>query len=100
MEKVKIMIVDDSRVSRVMLANELNRTNFEVVAQAKNAAEAVQLYEKHHPALVTMDMQPPHLRDRSGSEDCHDFGDEGREPHGARPRDRHQRIPAEAGQYE
>ena len=41
MEKVKIMIVDDSRVSRVMLANELNRTNFEVVAQAKNAAEAV-----------------------------------------------------------
>ena len=59
MEKVKIMIVDDSRVSRVMLANELNRTNFEVVAQAKNAAEAVELYEKHHPALVTMDMNLP-----------------------------------------
>ena len=41
MEKVKIMIVDDSRVSRTMLANELNRTNFDVVAQAKDAAEAV-----------------------------------------------------------
>lgn len=59
MEKVKIMIVDDSRVSRTMLANELNRTNFEVVAQAKNAAEAVSLYEKMHPALVTMDMNLP-----------------------------------------
>lgn len=59
MEKVKIMIVDDSRVSRVMLANELNRTNFEVVAQAKNAAEAVELYSEHHPSLVTMDMNLP-----------------------------------------
>ena len=59
MEKVKVMIVDDSRVSRVMLANELNRTNFEVVAQAKNAAEAVQLYEEQHPSLVTMDMNLP-----------------------------------------
>ena len=59
MEKVRIMIVDDSRVSRTMLANELNRTNFEVVAQAKNAAEAVSLYEKMHPALVTMDMNLP-----------------------------------------
>ena len=59
MEKVTVMIVDDSRVSRVMLANELNRTNFEVVAQAKNAAEAVQLYEEQHPSLVTMDMNLP-----------------------------------------
>lgn len=56
MEKVKIMIVDDSRVSRTMLANELNRTNFDVVAQAKDAAEAVRLYEETHPSLVTMDI--------------------------------------------
>lgn len=53
------MIVDDSRVSRAMLARNLARTNFEVVAQAKNAAEAVELYATYRPAVVTMDMNLP-----------------------------------------
>lgn len=59
MEKVSVMIVDDSKVSRAMLAGQLSKTNFEVVAQAKNAAEAVELYGKVHPAVVTMDMNLP-----------------------------------------
>ncbi|MCI6158332.1 MAG: response regulator [Selenomonadaceae bacterium] len=59
MEKVKVMIVDDSRVGRAMLVKNLQRTNFEVVAQAKNAAEAVELYAAYHPAVVTMDMNLP-----------------------------------------
>ncbi len=59
MEKVKVMIVDDSRVSRAVLAKNLARTNFEVVAQAKNAAEAVELYATYRPAVVTMDMNLP-----------------------------------------
>ena len=59
MEKVKVMIVDDSRVSRAMLSNNLAKTNFEVVAMAKDAAEAVKLYEEYNPDLVTMDMNLP-----------------------------------------
>ena len=59
MEKVKVMIVDDSRVSRLMLANNLAKTNFEVVAMAKDAAEALKLYEEENPDLVTMDMNLP-----------------------------------------
>ena len=59
MEKVKVMIVDDSKVSRAMLEGNLSRTNFEVCAQAKNAAEAVALYEQFKPAVVTMDMNLP-----------------------------------------
>ena len=59
MEKVKVMIVDDSRVSRAMLSNNLAKTNFEVVAMAKDAAEAVKLYEEYSPDLVTMDMNLP-----------------------------------------
>ena len=59
MEKVKVMIVDDSKVSRAMLEGNLSRTNFEVCAQAKNAAEAVALYEQYRPAVVTMDMNLP-----------------------------------------
>ena len=53
------MIVDDSKVSRAMIEGNLSRTNFEVCAQAKNAAEAVALYEQFKPAVVTMDMNLP-----------------------------------------
>ena len=59
MEKVKVMIVDDSKISRTILANHLSKTNFEVVAQAKDAADAIKLYREHNPELVTMDMNLP-----------------------------------------
>ncbi len=59
MEKVKVMIVDDSKMSRVMLGESLKKTNFEVCAEAKNAAEAITLYAETQPAVVTMDMNLP-----------------------------------------
>ena len=59
MEKVKVMVVDDSKVSRAMLERTLARTNFEVVATAKDAAEAIKLYAEYTPAVVTMDMNLP-----------------------------------------
>lgn len=59
MEKVKVMVVDDSKVSRAMLGKSLSKTNFEVVAMAKDAAEAVEKYEECRPAVVTMDMNLP-----------------------------------------
>ena len=59
MEKVKVMIVDDSKVSRAILSSHLAKTNFEVVAMAKDAAEALQLYQEFNPEIVTMDMNLP-----------------------------------------
>ena len=59
MEKVKVMIVDDSKVSRTILSNHLAKTNFEVVAMAKDAADALKLYQEHGPELITMDMNLP-----------------------------------------
>jgi len=58
-EKVKVMVVDDSKVSRAMLERTLARTNFEVVAMARDAAEAVKMYSEYSPAVVTMDMNLP-----------------------------------------
>jgi len=58
-EKVKVMVVDDSKVSRAMLERTLARTNFEVVAMARDAAEAVKMYSEFSPAVVTMDMNLP-----------------------------------------
>ncbi len=59
MEKIRIMIVDDSRVSCAMLTDILNKTNFVVCGTARNAAEAVELYQELCPAAVTMDMNLP-----------------------------------------
>ena len=59
MEKVKVMIVDDSKVSRTMLSSHLSKTNFEVVAMAKDAADAIKLYQEYNPEIVTMDMNLP-----------------------------------------
>jgi len=58
-EKIKVMIVDDSKISRAMISGHLAKTNFEVCAEAKDASEAVELFDKHRPAIVTMDMNLP-----------------------------------------
>ena len=57
--KVKIMIVDDSRVSQAMLEGILTKAGFDVCAIASNAAEAVEKYKEMRPAAVTMDMNLP-----------------------------------------
>ena len=61
MEKVKVMVVDDSKISRRMLESMLSKTNFEVVALAENGKEALELYAKKHPDVVTMDMNLPDM---------------------------------------
>lgn len=59
MEKVKVMVVDDSKISRMMISSMLAKTNFEVCAVAENGAEAIDLYAKNKPDVVTMDMNLP-----------------------------------------
>lgn len=59
MEKVKVMVVDDSRISRMMISSMLAKTNFEVCAMADTGAQALELYAKTKPDVVTMDMNLP-----------------------------------------
>jgi DNA-binding response OmpR family regulator len=59
MEKVRVMIVDDSRVSRAMIKGHLAKTNFEVCAEAKTVAEAVEMFSEMRPQIITMDMNLP-----------------------------------------
>ena len=59
MNKIKIMIVDDSRVSQAMLEGILTKAGFDVCAIASNAAEAVEKYKETRPVAVTMDMNLP-----------------------------------------
>ncbi len=57
----KILIVDDSRVSRKMLSNMLEKSGFEVVAEAINGKEGYELYAKLSPDVVLMDITMPEM---------------------------------------
>ena len=55
------MIVDDSALIRNRIARDIDNKKFELVAIAKNGQEAIDLFRKHKPSLVTMDITMPML---------------------------------------
>jgi len=55
----RILIVDDAECMRLLLRDFLFSADHEIVAEATNGIEAVQLYKLLRPDLVTMDMTMP-----------------------------------------
>lgn len=59
-EKKRILIVDDAQFTRNMLKNIINKIDqVEVIGEASNGVEAISLYKKLSPDLVTMDLVMP-----------------------------------------
>lgn len=59
---IRVVIADDSLVAREMLAQILmSESDIEVVGQAKDGLEAVEMVERLRPDLVTMDIHMPKL---------------------------------------
>ena len=54
-----ILIADDCEVMQHLLKGFLNSNGYRVVGIAANGEEAVRLYERHSPSLVTMDINMP-----------------------------------------
>lgn len=54
-----ILIVDDSRTSRRILKNILEERGHEIVGEARDGQEAVELYCGLKPDVVTMDITMP-----------------------------------------
>ena len=52
----RILIVDDSSMMRKMITKILEPGGHNIVGEAKNGAEAVELYKSLKPDLVTMDI--------------------------------------------
>ena len=58
--KKKVLIVDDAAFTRNMLKNIINKIEkIEVIGEASNGVEAISLYKKLNPDLVTMDLVMP-----------------------------------------
>ncbi len=52
----KVLIVDDSKLIRNVIKDELTKNGHEIVAEASDGKEAIELYGKLKPDLVTMDI--------------------------------------------
>jgi two-component system chemotaxis response regulator CheY len=58
---VQVLIADDSEFMRNLL-REILEEEHQIVGEAENGVEAVELFEEHHPDLVMMDIAMP-IRD-------------------------------------
>ena len=59
--KVRVMIVDDSKFIYEDIRQNLEDTDFEVVAYCKDGVNAIATYPEVHPDVVTMDIIMPNL---------------------------------------
>ncbi|WP_050614893.1 response regulator [Bacillus testis] len=57
----RILIVDDAKFMRMTLSNILMKAQHEIVGEAENGKQAVELYRECLPDLVTMDITMPEM---------------------------------------
>ncbi|MGJ9381420.1 two-component system response regulator [Salipaludibacillus neizhouensis] len=57
----KVLIVDDAAFMRMMIKDILSKNNFEIIGEAGDGAQAVEMYKEHSPDLVTMDITMPEM---------------------------------------
>jgi len=57
----RVLIVDDAAFMRMMIKDILTKNGFEVVGEAQDGMQAVELYKELTPDLVTMDITMPEM---------------------------------------
>lgn len=58
---MNVLLVDDAAFMRMILKNILTMHNFNVVGEASNGKEAVEMYPNLKPDIVTMDITMPEM---------------------------------------
>ncbi len=61
MQKLKLMIVDDSMLMRRKISRSYDASHYDLVAIASNGHEAINSFSTHKPHIVTMDLTMPEL---------------------------------------
>ena len=57
--KPRVLVVDDSAFARTVLARLLRAGNLDVVATARDGADALEMIDQHDPDVVTLDLTMP-----------------------------------------
>ncbi|MET1123830.1 MAG: response regulator [Archaeoglobaceae archaeon] len=57
----RVLVVDDTAFMRKLLKNILFSAGFDIVGEAENGKQAVELYRKLKPDIVTMDIVMPEM---------------------------------------
>ncbi|MDT2045802.1 two-component system response regulator [Priestia aryabhattai] len=57
----RVLIVDDAAFMRMMIKDILTKNGYEVVGEAADGMQAIDLYKEHQPDLVTMDITMPEM---------------------------------------
>ncbi len=58
---LNVLVVDDSMIIRRNITKMLKQIGCNILAEAKNGKEAIELYKKHNPDFVTMDITMPEM---------------------------------------
>lgn len=61
MSKVRALVVDDSRVARSVVVRAFQQHGCEVVGLAENGEQAIEMFQRLKPDLVTLDLVMPQL---------------------------------------
>lgn len=56
-----VLIVDDAAFMRMMIKDILSKNGFDVVGEAGDGQQAVEIYKEKSPDLVTMDITMPEM---------------------------------------
>ncbi|MCY3413630.1 MAG: response regulator [Candidatus Heimdallarchaeota archaeon] len=59
--KKRVLIVDDARFMRLVLRRILTQAGYEIVGEARDGIEAVEMYAEKRPDVMTLDIVMPRL---------------------------------------
>jgi len=74
----KIMLVDDAKVVLLKLSRLLLAAGFEIAAIAVTGTDGIELYKKHLPDLVIMDISLPDMEGTKAVKEIIEFDPEAR----------------------